>query len=132
MSNIVHGKDIQIYRATPIPGEQGYPKLVACAKSCDIIVSADIIEVCTEDESVWRQFIAGRKDWQVTVNYLVTAMPSDIPQVGDSVELLISQTGAPPLHGEAICEKCRITATLGNLAVGAFTFQGTGELSVTS
>lgn len=131
MATIVHGKDIQIYRATPAPGEEGYPKLVACAKSCDIIVSADIIEVSTEEESVWRQFIAGRKDWQVTINYLVTAMPSDIPRVGDSVTLLISQKGAPPLHGKAICEKCRITSTLGNLAVGAFTYQGTGELSVT-
>ena len=47
--------------------------VLAAAKSCDISVKADTVEVSSATDGDWRHFLAGRKDWSVTTNHLLKA-----------------------------------------------------------
>ena len=106
--------------------------LVAMSKSCEIDVEGDEIEVSSATAADWREYIAGRKNWQVTVNFLVTAgnLATDIGKVGTKVTLKMKDgsTGTA-LTGSAIVRTARFTGTVGNLAQGTFQFRGTGSLS---
>ena len=46
-------------------------KVIAGAKSCDISVKADTIEVSSASDGAWEHSIVGRKSWQVSTNHLV-------------------------------------------------------------
>lgn len=104
------------------------------AKSCDINVNCDSIEYSSPSSGKWRSFIAGRKSWSVTCNYLVrdNNVPSDMVRVGQTFQLKVyprDSVAAQQLTGDAICTEWRVTATRGSLVQGSFTFQGTGPLS---
>lgn len=62
MSEIIHGKDLII----KIDGTA-----VAGARSCDIHVQDDAIEVSSPESGKFREYIAGRMGWGVTTNHLV-------------------------------------------------------------
>ena len=44
---------------------------IAAAKSCELQVSCDDIEISSPNSGQWREFIADRKEWAVTTNHLV-------------------------------------------------------------
>lgn len=44
---------------------------IAAAKSCELQVSCDDIEISSPNSGQWREFIADRKEWSVTTNHLV-------------------------------------------------------------
>lgn len=44
---------------------------IAAAKSCELQVSCDDIEISSPTSGQWREFIADRKEWAVTTNHLV-------------------------------------------------------------
>lgn len=121
---IIHGKDIQI---------QNYngSSIVAAARTCEVSIQADIIETATPTSGIFRTFIAGRKDWSVSVGYLVASEDGAgiLLNVGDTVHIRILYTAADVwLHGYAIVQQCRITANIGSLAQGSFVFKGSGPL----
>lgn len=61
---------------------------IAAAKSCDIDVDCDTIEVSSVTSGAWRNYIAGRKGWSVSCGYLVTPQKFHYPlNVGTSVTL---------------------------------------------
>lgn len=120
----IHGKDIQIQKYDG-------SAIVAAARTCEVSIQADIIETSTPTGGTFRTFIAGRKDWSVSLGYLVTSgdMTSDMLSVGNSVHLRILDMDAGEwLHGYAIIQQCRITANIGSLAQGSFVFKGSGPL----
>ena len=122
---ILHGKDLMIL-------DSSSNALVAMSKSCEIDIEADEIEVSSATAADWRTFIAGRKSWQVTVNFLVTAgnMSTDIAKVGTTVTLKMKDgTSGTALTGSAIVRTYRITGTVGNLAQGTFQFRGVSSLA---
>lgn len=106
-------------------------------RSHDIHTDADTIEVASATQSAWREYIAGRKGWSLTVSYLVLAAAkvADLLKVGGTFTVTVSaaSTGtgdtATSLSGTAILTAVKQTATIGNLAQGSFTFQGSGALS---
>lgn len=106
----------------------------AAAKSCDIDVKADMIEVSSSDTGVYRKYIAGRKTWEVTVNCLVTeTLTENVLTVGTTVTLTMgvrvrNHPTADRLTGTAIVRECRVSGTRGNMATGSFKFQGISEL----
>lgn len=121
---VIHGKDIQI---------QNYngSSIVAAARTCEVSIQADIIETATPTSGTFRTFIAGRKDWSVSVGYLVASEDGAgiLLNVGDTVHIRILYTAANVwLHGYAIIQQCRITANIGSLAQGSFVFKGSGPL----
>lgn len=122
---IRHGRDLRITTAAD-------GVLVALAQSCDISVDSEEIEVASPTNGEWRDYIAGRKSWAVTVGYLVTAgnVASDLLKTGTTVNLKVKDgdTGTP-LTGTAIVKTCKISGSVGNLSKGTFQFRGKGSLT---
>lgn len=122
---ILHGKDLKI-------ATQNNGVLVAGAKSCEINVECDELEISSPDTGQWRDFIAGRKSWMITMNYLVQvgSVATDVLKVGTTVNIKVldGSTGAQ-LEGTAIVRTYRSTGTLGNLTQGSFVFRGKGALA---
>lgn len=108
--------------------------LIYAAKSCDVSVEGEVIETASPDSATWRTYIAGRKGWNVTCSYLVSAskFDADMLAVGSVVTVSFRARGIdddPRLRGSAIVSKCNITGTRGNLAQGSIVLIGTGALS---
>lgn len=125
---ILHGRNLLIMQHTPTTDTP----VVACAKSCEVNTSCDIIEISSTTNNIWREYITGRKDWSVTLSYIVTAddfAPSML-RIGEKVTLRFTDrdTGAL-LQGDAFIKTCKVVATINNLTTGSFSFQGTGELA---
>ena len=59
---VIHGRDL-IVTANGMA--------IAAAKSCELQVSCDDIEISSPTSGQWREFIANRKEWSVTTNHLV-------------------------------------------------------------
>ena len=126
---ILHGRNLLIMQHTPNTTDT---PVVACVKSCDVNTSCEIIEISSTTNNIWREYISGRKDWSVTVSYIVTVddfAPSML-RIGEKVTLRFTDrnTGAL-LQGDAFIKTCKVVATTGNLTTGSFSFQGTGELT---
>ena len=104
----------------------------AAAKSCDIEVTNNDIEVSSATSGLWRNYIAGRKSWKVTVSGLVMELSSTLLQVGSEYQLKINVTGSSPadqVTGYALCKSAKVTGTQGNLGQYSCTFNGSGELA---
>ena len=106
---------------------------IAGAKSCEISIKGDQIEVASPTTGEWRDFIAGRKEWSVTCGHLIpasgTPLKSNAAMVNTEVTLTIEtdMTG-DTLTGQAIVETWKASGTVGNLATGTFQFKGKGAL----
>ena len=119
---------------------------IAGTKTTEIQVDSELIEIASATQGTFREFIVGRKQWQVTVNYLLmyatyqqmftypNASMTDALLVGNSYTLKFKNRAnyydqPITLKGTAILRTCKITATRGNLIQGTFTFVGNGALS---
>lgn len=115
-------------------GQQGVWLPFGCSRSHEINVNADDIETSNPDDGRWKTFLSGRKDWTITLNYLVLADTSlqDMLQVGNTFRVCLSPRNnqSAGVVGNAYIKTCRITATISHLVQGTFQFRGTGELGV--
>lgn len=119
---------------------------IAGTKTTEIQVDSEIIEIASASQGDYREYITGRKQWQVTVNYLLmyatyqqmfaypNASMTDALLVGNSYTLKFKNRANHydqpiTLKGTAILRTCRIVATRGNLIQGTFTFVGNGAIS---
>ena len=106
---------------------------IAGTKSNEIQTDCEMLEITNMSSADWRKFMAGRKQWTVSTGFLVLA-GADITKlltVGTTYTLQFrDRAGSNIIEGQAILKTCKISATRGNLATGAFSFQGTGELAV--
>mgnify|MGYP002627509945 CR=1 FL=1 len=101
-------------------------------RSHDIQTKVDTIEKASSSQQSWKEYIAGRKDWSITVSYLVLAAAkiADLLKVGQTFSITVKDSGSTTsVSGTAILTSVKQTATVGNLAQGSFTFQGSGALS---
>lgn len=107
---------------------------LAAVKSQDIQNGADTIEKASSSQQDWKEFIAGRKEWGINVNYLVLENANtnvrDVLKVGDTYTLRIKdRDGNYSITGNAIYTQCKQTYSNGNLCAGSFAFKGTGALT---
>ena len=119
---------------------------IAGTKTTEIQVDSELIEIASATQGAYREYLTGRKQWQVTVNYLLmyatyqqmftypNASMTDAFLVGNSYTLKFKNRAnyydePITLKGTAILRTCKITATRGNLIQGTFTFVGNGALS---
>ena len=119
---------------------------IAGTKTTEIQVESELIEIASATQGTYREYLTGRKQWQVTVNYLLkyatyqtmftypNASMTDALLVGNSYTLKFMNRASHydmpiTLKGTAILRTCKITATRGNLIQGTFTFVGNGALS---
>lgn len=126
---ILHGRNLLIMQHTQ--GTTDTP-VVACAKSCEVNTSCDTIEISSTNNNIWREYVSGRKDWSVTLSYIVTDddfAPSML-RIGEKVTLRFTERGTGAvLQGDALIKNAKAVATKGSLTTGSFSFQGTGELT---
>ena len=114
--------------------------LVGGMKSNDIETDIEMVEVSSPATGTWRTYRTGRKEWKVTVNYLVlnnsslgnnAAALKDLLCIGNSYTLKFMPRGGDSstgVAGTAILKTCRVSAAKGNLVTGQFTFIGSGAL----
>jgi hypothetical protein len=115
---------------------------IAGTRSSEVQSGSELIEVSSPTQGTWRQYIAGRKEWSVTVGFLVLSDSAlaisnktgiqDLLQVGNTFTIKIKERTAADsdgVTGTVILKTCKITMTRGNLVQGSFQFTGNGELS---
>ena len=107
---------------------------IAGTRSNEIQTNCELVEISSPTSGQWRTYIAGRKDWRVTVGFLVSSNATVLSQllnVGSSYRLKIFErnyAGTRYVSGTAMLRTCKITATRGNLCQGSFEFVGTSAL----
>jgi predicted secreted protein len=121
------GKDIILVLS------QGGTALASTAiKSQDIQTEADVLEKASSSQQSWREYIAGRKGWSVTLSYLVLTSEKilDLLKVGQTFSVTMKKVddNTNKVTGNAILKAVKQTASVGNLAQGSWQLQGTGAL----
>ena len=111
----------------------------AAVRSHDIDTLCDLIEKSSATQQDWKEFITGRKEWSITVNYLILAAEkiTDLLYVGQTFDITVkNQTaaGVTPVAvtGKTIMTGVKHVATVGTLAQGTFTLKGNGPLALPS
>lgn len=126
------GKDIIV-----VLSQNGTALASTTVRSQDIQTAADTIEKSSSMQQDWKEFITGRKEWSITVNYLILAAEkiTDLLYVGQTFDITVkNQTAAgvtpTAVTGKAIMNTVKQVATVGTLAQGTFTLKGTGPLTL--
>ena len=115
--------------------------LIAGMRTDDIQTSCEMEEISSPSNGAWKAFIPGRKEWSISIGYLVFPSSAlgisggsgikDLLQVGSSYTLTFQarNSNSDKVSGTAYLKVCKITATVGSLVTGSFQFVGSGELS---
>lgn len=116
-----------------IKNQQGN-MIIAAAKSLELTINCEMIEVARQTVTSWRDYITGRKDWSVSVSSLVTAdsFTASVSMIGQTFGLYFHDgptAESSLLHGSAVCTQAKITEQKGSVAKGSFVFSGVGALS---
>ena len=104
---------------------------IAGTRSQRVQTKCETIEVSGPQSGNWVERIASRKDWDITVNKLVTQAQDiyELLSVGDTVTLIIrDRSNSAAIIGTAIVEACDQEFRKGSLVQGNFKFAGSGEL----
>ena len=90
--NILQGNDLIISMGG---------KAIAGAKTCEVDIQGDQIEVANPTNGKWRLYMPARKGWQVTVGELLTNISTDAVLVNEivSLEVAIRGTYGIPFSG---------------------------------
>ena len=122
---VVLGKNIFIYS-----GSSGTSPIIAAAKSCSISSKCDILEKASSTQNTTKEFIAGRDEWEVSIDHLVT---SGAPFEGllkvrqtYTISVVIADVRK---YGTAICQQADIQGAIGSLGRGSVRFKGSGVLT---
>lgn len=106
---------------------------VAAAQSCKINVKVEDREISRPDFGDTLVFKPGRYEWSVSVSTLVTEFLSRFSDVGQTVQLTFGvRDTSDSMTGTAILTKSEVSASVGSLVKGSFTFRGTGALTPVS
>lgn len=107
---------------------------IAGAKSCEIVIQDEEMEVSSATQGEWREFISEIKDWSASCGHLLpasgTPMKSAAAMIGQKVTITFQtdMTG-DTLTGQAIVKQWKTAGAIGNLATGTYQFRGSGALS---
>ena len=110
--------------------------VVAAARSCDIDVDCEMIEVAGLGQGGWRHYRKGRKGWTVNIGHLLATggLQGALLRPGGDYVIKIAETNnngvvqSVTVTGNAVCERVKLTGTVGNLAQGSAVFRGNGGL----
>jgi predicted secreted protein len=106
---------------------------VGAARTDEIQVDGEQIEIASKTSGKWREFLTGRNTWSVQTSYLVTAASNirELLKVNTTVRLRIggsTMATGDYLTGYAIIKTQKLTAPIGGLANGTIVFLGNGAL----
>ena len=99
----------------------------------DLFAGGCAITHCGMLSGKWKEFLAGRMDWGINSDYLITAwndIANNPMKVGKTYAIMVidSRNSGEYLSGTVICTECVIDMRNGSLVKGSFSFQGTGPL----
>jgi predicted secreted protein len=124
------GKNLKIYSGTT-----GTTPIIAMAKSCTVSMKADVMEKTSATSSRAKEFIAGRTEWEMSLDHLVpsnsNAALDTLLMAGEEYTVSVVLGGARKT-GKAICQQAELRGAVGGLATGSVKFKGNGELSTPS
>ena len=122
---VVLGKNIFIYA-----GDSGTSPIIAAAKSCTISSKCDLIEKASSTQGTSKEFVAGRDEWDVSLDHLITtgAEFEGLLKVRGTYTLSIVINGVRKI-GTAICQQADIRGAVGSLGTGSVKFKGSGALT---
>lgn len=105
---------------------------IAGTRSNEVGAIAEMFETASPVSGDWKTRRKGRKDWSLNVGYLVVseAGVADLLTIGTEYTLLFKGENDPGVTGKALLHECRISATIGTLVTGSFSFKGNGALTV--
>ena len=122
---IVHGRNLLIY----VDGS-----VVAAARTCTMNMTVDTTQVSNPLNTRCKSFLPERKSWTVTVTKLVAVVHTLFEENEQPVRLSFvvrdkyGNLMGDRMTGDALIKNVSVDATVGSLATGSITFQGTGEL----
>lgn len=127
---MVLGKNVFIYA-----GSSSTTPIIAAAKSCSLSRKCDVMERASSTQNASKEYVAGRDEWEMTVNHLVTTANSASPfagiiKVGGTYAVSMT-IGGKRMSGQAICTQADLSGAVGTLAQGSVKFKGTGQLIYT-
>ena len=109
--------------------------LVAGVRADRLRVNGETIEIASATSSRWKEFLAGRMEWSIETDYLITDDENinDYPRmVRQTFNIIIKDS---PRHGSdsylsgtVICTEAVQDYQVGTLVKGSFVFKGTGPL----
>jgi hypothetical protein len=120
------GRDIIV-----ILSQNGVAVASTAIRSDEIQTQCDVIERASASNQNWKEFVEGRAEWSLTVNYLMlsAARLSDVLKVRQRFDVTLrNRTNTTQLSGTAIMTSAKQTHTVGNLCQGSFSLKGTGAL----
>jgi predicted secreted protein len=124
------GKNLKIYSGTT-----GTTPIIAMAKSCTVSMKADVMEKTSATSSRAKEFIAGRTEWEMSLDHLVpsnsNAALDTLLMAGEEYTVSVVLGGARKT-GKAICQQTELRGAVGGLATGSVKFKGNGELTTPS
>lgn len=107
---------------------------VAYSRSCSIEIKVETIEVSDPSTGTWKNYIAGKGDWAVSVSGLVATTRNDVDlwailKDRQPVDLYYQDMdGEQYWHGKAILTQLSQNAEIHQTTTYSAKFQGTGEL----
>ena len=121
---VVLGKNIFIYA-----GISGTSPIIAAAKSCTVSRKCELIETASATQGTAKEYIAGREEWDVSLDHIVTTgAPFDgLLKVRGEYTLSIVIAGVRKT-GTAICQQADLRGAVGSIATGSIKFKGSGTL----
>ena len=122
------GKDIIV-----ILSQNNVAMASTCIKSQDIKVDADMMEKASQTQHEWKEYAAGRKGWQLSINYLVLTSTKilDLLLAGGTFTVTMRESGTQTggVTGTALLRSVGQVFTVGSLAQGNFSLLGSGPLA---
>ena len=122
---VVLGRNIYIYS-----GNSGTSPIIAAARSCSISSKCDPIEKASASQGTSTEYIAGRDEWDVSLDHLITtgAPFEGLLKVRQTYTISIVINGVRK-YGTAICQQSDIQGAVGSLGRGSVRFKGSGPLT---
>jgi len=107
---------------------------VAATRSDELQAEAELIEKASASQQAWKEYVAGRKSWGLTVSWLVVNVADirNVLKVGTRVKIRVGGrtfSSSAGVEGYAYVRTCKTTHTRGNIANGSFAFVGDGALT---
>lgn len=127
---LVKGKDLVLY--ANMDGERD--EMLALSKSCTLDITSDIIEVASTKVGRDKQFIAGKRSWQVTSESLVAVNDEQLKKLiscqeeGKEIEVIFGSRLLFVKYGKALIQSISLSGAVGSLATYNITLIGSGPL----
>ena len=113
-------------------GGVGDFRRIGCSRSCTLTCRMDTVEVASRESAVLAEYIAGRGQWSLTCECLLTDDESEMERLlddGEAVEVAFRIGNSRAYCGKAVVSALRATGRTRELATYTIEMLGVSELT---